>query len=263
MLFDTHCHLNYHTDEELTRIIKNAKDFGLRYIMHAGARPDEIDRQIEICNVFSDGELTIKCGFACHPEEVKNFGVLAVEELKTVATKDKNIIAIGETGLDTHIQENEEFLSDQIKSFENHIAAAIETKKPIIVHARGDVAISKSVEMLKFYKKDNISFVLHSYTGDIDSAKKALDLGGFMCFSGIVTFEHAENVRDVAKFIPIDMMFVETDAPFLAPTPMRGKQNETGFVNFTARFISEFLKVDYNDFCKTTTQNAKIFFKHE
>ena len=124
MLFDTHCHLNYHTDDELTRIIKNAKDFGLRYIMHAGARPDEIDRQIEICNAFSDSELTIKCGFACHPEEVKNFGVMAVEELKTVATKDKNIIAIGETGLDTHIQENEEFLSDQIKSFENHIAAA-------------------------------------------------------------------------------------------------------------------------------------------
>ena len=144
MLFDTHCHLNYHTDEELTRIIKNAKEFGLRYIMHAGARPDEIDRQIEICNAFSDSELTIKCGFACHPEEVKNFGVMAVEELKTIATKDKNIIAIGETGLDTHVPENENFFDAQVKSFENHIAAAIETKKPIIVHARGDVAISKS-----------------------------------------------------------------------------------------------------------------------
>ena len=133
MLFDTHCHLNYHTDEELTRIIKNAKDFGLRYIMHAGARPDEIDRQIEICNAFSDSECTIKCGFACHPEEVKNFGVMAVEELKTFATKDKNIIAIGETGLDTHVPENEEFFGAQVRSFENHIAAALELDLPYTI----------------------------------------------------------------------------------------------------------------------------------
>ena len=257
MLFDTHCHLNYHTDEELTRIIKNAKDFGLRYIMHAGARPDEIDRQIEICNAFSDSELTIKCGFACHPEEVKNFGVMAVEELKTIATKDKNIIAIGETGLDTHVPENENFFDAQVKSFENHIAAAIETKKPIIVHARGDVAISKSVEMLKFYKKDDIGFVMHSYTGDIENAKKALDLGGFISFSGIVTFKHAENVKDVAKMVPLDSMCIETDAPFIAPVPMRGKPCETGFVYHTAKFLSQFLDIDFDTFCVQTTENGR------
>ena len=260
MLFDTHCHLNYHTDEELARIIKNAKDFGLRYIMHAGARPDEIDRQIEICNKFSDSELTIKCGFACHPEEVKNFGVLTVEELKTVATKDKNIIAIGETGLDTHIQENEEFLSDQIKSFENHIAAAIETKKPIIVHARGDVAISKSVEMLKFYKKDNTSFVMHSYTGDIDNAKRALDCGIYISFNGIATFKNAHEVREIAKIVPRDLMLVETDAPFLSPVPVRGKPCETGFVHYTAKFLSQFLDVDFDTFCAQTTENGRRLF---
>ena len=259
MLFDTHCHLNYHTDEELARIIKNAKDFGLLHVMQAGVRIDEIDREIDICDKFSDNKIKIFCALAIHPEYTKN-NVASQDDLIRIAARNEKIKAIGETGLDTHIQENEEFLSDQIKSFENHIAAAIETKKPIIVHARGDVAISKSVEMLKFYKKDDISFVMHSYTGDIENAKKALDLGGFISFSGIVTFKHAENVRDVAKMVPLDSMCIETDAPFIAPVPMRGKPCETGFVHYTAKFLSQFLGVDFDTFCTQTTKNGRKLF---
>ena len=261
MLYDTHCHLNYHTDEDLTNIISRAQQYGVHYVMQAGAQIEELQREIDICEKFSNDKIKIFCAVATHPENTRN-NVVSADKLIKKKKKSNTIKAIGETGLDTHIPENEDFLADQIKSFENHIATAIATQKPLIIHARGDLAISKSIEMLKSYR-DNVRFVMHSYTGDIENAKKALNIGGFISFSGIVTFKNAENVRDVAKFIPIDMMFVETDAPFLAPTPMRGKQNETGFVNFTARFISEFLKVDYNDFCKTTTQNAKIFFKHE
>ena len=259
MLFDTHCHLNYHTDEELARIIKNAKDFGLLHVMQAGVRIDEIDREIDICDKFSDNDIKIFCALAIHPEYTKN-NVASQDDLIRIAARNEKIKAIGETGLDTHIQENEEFLSDQIKSFENHIAAAIETKKPIIVHARGDLAISKSVEMLKFYKKDDISFVMHSYTGDIENAKKALDLGGFISFSGIVTFKHAENVRDVAKMVPLDSMCIETDAPFIAPVPMRGKPCETGFVHYTAKFLSQFLDIDFETFCHQTTENGRKLF---
>lgn len=259
MLFDTHCHLNYHTDEELTRIIKNAKDFGLLHVMQAGVRIDEIDREIDICDKFSDNDIKIFCALAIHPEYTKN-NVASRDDLIRIAARNEKIKAIGETGLDTHIQENEEFLNDQIKSFENHIAAAIETKKPIIVHARGDVAISKSVEMLKFYKKDDISFVMHSYTGDIENAKKALDIGGFISFSGIVTFKHAENVRDVAKMVPLDSMCIETDAPFIAPVPMRGKPCETGFVHYTAKFLSQFLDIDFDTFCNQTTENGRRLF---
>ena len=259
MLFDTHCHLNYHTDDELTRIIKNAKDFGLLHVMQAGVRIDEIGREIDICDKFSDNDIKIFCALAIHPEYTKN-NVASQDDLIRIAARNEKIKAIGETGLDTHIQENEEFLSDQIKSFENHIAAAIETKKPIIIHARGDVAISKSVEMLKFYKKDDTSFVMHSYTGDIENAKKALDIGGFISFSGIVTFKHAENVRDVAKMVPLDSMCIETDAPFIAPVPMRGKPCETGFVHYTAKFLSQFLDIDFDAFCAQTTKNGRKLF---
>ena len=262
MLFDTHCHLNYHTDDELARIIKNAKDFGLRYIMHAGARPDEIDRQIDICNAFSDGELTIKCGFACHPEEVKNFGVMAVEELKTVATKDKNIIAIGETGLDTHVPENEDFFSMQIKSFENHIAAALELDLPIIIHSRAEKAVARAVEMIQFYANErNFRAVLHSYTGDIDNAKRALDCGVYISFNGIATFKNANEVREIAKIVPRELMLVETDAPFLSPVPVRGKPCETGFVHYTAKFLSQFLDIDFDAFCAETTENGRRLFR--
>ena len=262
MLYDTHCHLNYHTDEELKEITQRAKEYGVRYVMQAGARVEEINREVDICNKFSDDDIKIFCALANHPEYTKK-NISSTEDLLKTATSDEKIKAIGETGLDTHIQENEEFLNDQIKSFENHIEASLMLSLPLIIHARGDVAISKCIEMLKFYKKDNVRFVMHSYTGDIDNAKKALDMGGFVSFSGIVTFKHAENVRDVAKIVPIENMFVETDAPFIAPTPMRGKQNETGFVSYTAKFLSDFLQIDYNEFCDTTTRNAKKFFQHE
>ena len=262
MLYDTHCHLNYHTDEELHEIIHRAKQAGLRYIMQAGAKILDVSREIEICNKFSDEDIQIYCGIANHPEETRD-NIISADKIVEIARSDENIKAIGETGLDTHIQENEDFLNDQIKSFENHIEASLMLSLPLIIHARGDVAVLKCIEMLKFYKKDDVRFVMHSYTGDIDNAKKALDIGGFISFSGIATFKHAENVRDVVKIVPIKNMFVETDAPFIAPTPMRGKQNETGFVAYTAKFLSDFLSIDYNEFCNTTTQNAKKFFQHE
>ena len=263
MLYDTHCHLNYHTDEELNEIISRAKQYKVSNIIQAGANIRDIHREINICNDFTDTNIKIFCGIANHPENTKD-NVVSIDKLIQLATISPYIKAIGETGLDTHIPEHEDFLSDQIKSFENHIAVAIETKKPIIVHARGEQAIRKSCEILQFYsKKNNIHFVMHSYTGDLPETKKILDIGGFISFSGIITFKNANNVREVAKIVPIKQMFVETDAPFLAPVPMRGKQNETGFVNFTAHFVSDFLNINYNEFCATTTNNAKTFFQHE
>lgn len=262
MLYDTHCHLNYHTDEELNEIINRAKQADLIYIMQAGAKILDVSREIEICNKFSDKDIQIYCGIANHPEETRE-NIISADKIVEIARSNENIKAIGETGLDTHIQANEEFLNDQIKSFENHIEASLMLNLPLIIHARGDVAISKCIEMLKFYQQDNVRFVMHSYTGDIDNAKKALDIGGFVSFSGIATFKNANDVRDVVSFVPLDRMFVETDAPFLAPTPMRGKQNETGFVAYTAKFLSDFLQIDYNEFCDTTTRNAKKFFQHE
>lgn len=261
MLYDTHCHLNYHTDEELKDVISRAKLAGLGYIMNAGAKISDVRRAVDICSKFSDNEIKIFCGVANHPENSKE-NVVSSGEIINLARMSDNIKAIGETGLDTHIAENFDFIDDQILSFEHHIEASLNLKLPLIVHTRGDFAVSKSIEMLEFYQKDGIRAVMHSYTDSVDNAKKLLDLGCFVSFSGIVTFKNADNVRDVAHVVPIERMFVETDAPFLAPTPMRGKTNETSFVKYTASYLSEFLKIDYKEFCEITTQNAKNFFNH-
>ena len=249
MLYDTHCHLNYHSNDELTGIVLRAKEFGLTRIMQAGVRLQEVERDIEICNLFSNDDIKIHCSVAVHPENVKQEGIVSIDELKKNVVKSNHILAIGETGLDTHIPENEEFFDNQIKSFENHIECAVDMNLPIIVHSRGEKAVKKAVDMLCYYtNKNNINAVLHSYTDSYNNAKKALDGGLFISFSGIITF-------------PLSQMFVETDAPYLAPVPMRGKQNETGFVNYTAKYLSDFLNIDYDFFCTQTTKNGLKLFK--
>ena len=262
MLYDTHCHLNYHTDEELRGIIARAKQEDLKYIMHAGSTISEIDREIDICNKFSDAEIQINCAVATHPENVLQDGIISPDKLSQIAKKSDKIKAIGETGLDTHKAENEDFFNKQVKSFENHIEVAISLNLPLIIHSREEKAVSKVIEILQYYKNTTLKSVLHSYTGDVENAQKALDIGCNISFSGIATFKNANDVREIVKIVPISQMFVETDAPFLAPVPMRGKQNETSFVAYTARFLSEFLNIDYNIFGNTTTNNAKKFFKN-
>lgn len=263
MLYDTHCHLDYHNDEEIKDIIIRAKKAKLGHIMQAGTLMKDIRREIEISEKFSDDEIKINCAVSIHPENVKGEYYKA-DEIVKIANSNSRILAIGETGLDTHILENEDFLEKQIESFEQHIEASIITNKPLILHLRGDKAISKAIEILQFYSKnDCVNAVLHSYTGDYDNAKKALDCGFYISFSGIVTFKKADDLREVVKKIPPERMFVETDAPFLSPEPMRGKKNETSFVLHTANFLSNFLNMDYEDFCDKTTQNALKFFKNE
>lgn len=264
MLFDTHCHLNYHNNDELRDIINNAKQAGLGYVMQAGTNIEDINREIEICKLFTDENMHVFCALAKHPEHLKDGIIPKKAELKSIIEFDKeHIKAIGETGLDTHIQENELFFQQQIKSLEEHIETAIETNMPIIIHSRGDMAVRKSIEILHHYQKNNkynIKAVYHSYTGSTTDAKSILDCGFNISFSGISTFKNANEVRDVVKITPIDSMFVETDAPFLAPTPMRGKQNQTGYVYYVAEFLSNFLQIDFDIFCNTTTNNAKKFF---
>ena len=262
MLYDTHCHLNYHSNDELTGIVLRAKEFGLTRIMQAGVRLQEVERDIEICNLFSNDDIKIHCSVAVHPENVKQEGIVSIDELKKNVVKSNHILAIGETGLDTHIPENEEFFDNQIKSFENHIECAVDMNLPIIVHSRGEKAVKKAVDMLCYYtNKNNINAVLHSYTDSYNNAKKALDGGLFISFSGIITFKSADEVRYVAKNVPLSQMLVETDAPYLAPVPMRGKQNETGFVNYTAKYLSDFLNIDYDFFCTQTAKNGLKLFK--
>lgn len=262
MLYDTHCHLNLAKTEEIVEIVNRAKQSDVKYIMQAGTKIDDIASEVDICNKFSDKDIKIFCAIADHPEEVRN-NVHSTEEICSLVKMSDKIKSIGETGLDTHVAENLDFLEKQIASFENHIEASIKLNLPLIIHMRGNVAVMKIIEILKFYQKDGIKAVMHSYSDNAENAKKILDIGCYISFSGIVTFKNAYNVREAAKMVPIDRMFIETDAPFLAPEPMRGKTNETSFVKHTSKYLSDFLKIDYKKFSDYTTENAKKFFNHD
>ena len=278
MLFDTHCHLNmirtpaegyydFHqsNDDNVSNFITRAKQNGITNIMQAGTFTNEIDREIEICKKFSDNDISILCSIANHPENVKETGVVKTEELiKIVKQNDNNkyIKAIGETGLDSHRTENMEFWQEQIKSFENHIEASINLNLPIIIHAYGQEALDKCVDIVVQVAKENsnFKFVFHCFDGDYERAKKIVDNGGIISISGIITFKRNEHTRDVAKKIPLDFLVLETDAPFLAPAPVRGQPNETSYIKYTAEFTSNLLGIDYNELCRITTKNGSQFF---
>lgn len=274
MLYDTHCHLNMvrdlsermqlskdATDDFIKPIIERAKQFDVAYIMQAGTFLKEIDREIDICKKFSDENLNIVCSLANHPENVLKNGVASVEELVKIAKSSSYIKAIGETGLDTHKQENYDFLNQQIKSFENHIYTGIEMNLPIMIHAYGAEAIQRSIDiMISFAKNNNIKFLFHCYDGTYEQAKIIVDNGGIISFSGILTFKNKTSSKEILSKLPLDSIVVETDAPFLTPEPMRGKANETGFVKYTAEFASRYLNAAYDVFCNQTTQNALKLF---
>ena len=265
MLYDTHCHLDYfESNDKIREVIEEAKKVGVRYLMNAGVYVSEIDREIEICEKFNDSDFNIICAVANHPENIRTTGVITTEELKQVAIKNKYIKAIGETGLDTHRPENYDFLNEQIKSFENHIEVAIELKLPLIVHAYGKDAIEKSVDIVcQIAKKTPFKVVMHCYDGDYEQAKKIVDIDGYISKSGTATFKKPILISEVVAKIPIEKLVIETDAPYLAPAPVRGQTNCPAFLQYTAKFISDFLHIDYEEFCKITTENGMRLFNQK
>lgn len=277
MIYDTHCHLNIvretslgkydckpSTNDDVKSIIQRAKESNISYLMQAGCYLNEIEREIEICEKFSDKDITIVCGLANHPENVKETGVVSVDEIVKIANQSKYIKAIGETGLDTHRPENYEFLEQQRKSFENHIFAGIQLNLPIIVHAYGEDAIKRSIDMVEsIFKNTHFKFVFHCYDGTYEQAKKIVDCGGIISFSGTITFKKKTIAREILSNIPLDNIVIETDSPFLAPEPFRGKENEPSLIKYTAQYASEYLGLDYEEFCNKTKENGLKLFNQQ
>ena len=278
MIFDTHCHLNMirdlsgstyatkdATDGEIEKQIQRAKQNNILYIMQAGTFINEIDREIDICTKFNDKDIKIFCSIANHPENIRTTGVVKAEQLiKIVQEKSLHnnyIKAIGETGLDTHREENLLFLNDQIESFENHIQAGIELNLPVIIHAYGIEAIERCIDMvINIVKNTPFKFVFHCYDGTYEQAKKIIDFGGIISFSGTITFKKKTIAREILLKIPLEHIVIETDAPFLAPEPKRGQINETSYIKYTAEYISNYLQIDYNKFCQQITENGLKLF---
>jgi len=246
-IVDSHCHINF--DELATRLpelLENARQNDVSHMLCVSVNLEDFPQ----VKALADQYPHIFASVGVHPcyEDVKE---PSVEELVEIGS-DSNIVAIGETGLDYFRTESQD-MTWQRDRFVRHISAAKAVNKPLIIHTRS--AVDDTMRMLKEEGADECRGVMHCFAEDWEAAKKALDLGFYISFSGIVTFKSATQVQDVARKCPIDRILVETDSPYLAPVPLRGKLNEPGYVRHTAQYVADLKGLALEELAEKTTAN--------
>lgn len=254
MLVDSHCHLNYKgMEERQDEMLHNARNAGVTAMLNISTRESEWDA----VTATAHREADVWASIGIHPHEADAHPRMDTAKLVARATSDPRVIAIGETGLDYYYEHSDR--EQQKLGFRAHIAAARETGLPLIVHSRDaedDTADIITEEM----GRGAFPALIHCFTARAEFAEKMLDLGLFISISGIVTFKNAKALQAVAKDVPHDRLLVETDAPFLAPVPHRGKQGEPAFVADTARYMADLRGVGFDALCDQTAQNFYRLF---
>lgn len=252
-LVDSHCHINFsELHERLPDVLNNARLNNVDFMLCVSVNLEEFPQVLALAEQHEH----IYASVGVHPcyEDAKEPNEDELVEL----AEHKKIIAIGETGLDYFRTENQD-MTWQHQRFVTHIKAAKRTDKPLIIHTRS--AADDTMRMLKEEGADQCKGVMHCFAEDWEVAKKALDLGFYISFSGIVTFKSAQTVQEVARKCPSDRILVETDAPYLAPVPLRGKTNEPAYVRHTAQFVADLRGEALERFSEQTTQNFFELFK--
>jgi len=251
-MIDSHCHLDHEPlFNDLDNVLKRSKEVGIKKLLTICTTFESF---IKIKQLVNKDDI-IYGTYGIHPHEAKNDKVttkLIVEEIKA----NKKIIGIGETGLDFYYNLSDK--KDQIKSFEEHIKASIELKIPLIIHSRN--AENEMLEILNEYKKYNLKILMHCFTGSKKFAESLLDLDAYFSASGIITFKNSTDLQETFKSIPLEKTLIETDSPYLAPVPNRGKKNEPSFVKYTAEKLADIKQIPFNDLIKNTTSNFNRLF---
>jgi TatD DNase family protein len=254
MLVDSHCHLDFpELKTDLEGVLDRAGAAGVGLMVTISTRVGQFNE----LRALVEGHDHVFCSIGTHPHNAAEEPDIVAEELVELARHPK-VVAIGEAGLDYHYDHSPRDV--QKKSFRTHIAAARETGLPLIIHARdADADIARMLE--EETKEGAFPFVLHCFTGGADLAHRGLALGGYISFSGVVTFKNAEALRDIALAVPSDRLLVETDAPYLAPEPLRGKTNEPAFVVHTAARLAALRGLREAEMARLTTDNFFKLFK--
>ena len=251
-LIDTHCHLDMERfDSDRDEVIKRAGDAHIKYIINAGS-----DREGNIKGLkLSEQYPGVYSAVGIHPHDAKTLDKTLLGELNKWARAPK-VVAIGEIGLDYHYLHSPKGV--QIQAFRRQVVLAKNLELPIIVHSRE--AKNDTLRVLRDEGED-VPGVLHCFSGDMDMAKKAMELGISISISGTVTFKNAKELREVVKIIPDEFLLIETDAPYLSPVPLRGKRNEPSFLKHTAWVVADIRGVNVADLERITTLNAMKLFK--
>ncbi len=255
MLIDTHCHLDFPDFEaERDAIIARAHEAGVEQMITISTRVKRFETILAIAEAYPN----VFCSVGTHPHNADEELDITTEDLVRLSAHPK-VVAIGEAGLD-YFYDNAP-RDAQAEGLRRHIAAARETGLPLVIHSRSadeDMAAILTEET----GKGAFPFLLHCFSSGPDLARIGVELGGYVSFSGILTFPKSEELREIAKTVPHDRMIVETDAPYLAPKPFRGKRNEPAYVAHTAAVLAETIGVSNEEIARITTENAfRIFSK--
>lgn len=254
MLVDSHCHLDFPDfAEERDAIVSRALAAGVRRMVTISTRVRRFDTIRTVAEAYPE----VYCSVGTHPHQAAEEPDVTADELIRLSEHPK-VVAIGETGLDYFYDYAPRDV--QAKGFRTHIAAARDTGLPLVIHARdadADIAMILEEEM----GKGAFPFVLHCFSSGRALAETGVALGGYVSFSGILTFKKSEEIRAIARDLPHDRLLVETDAPFLAPPPHRGKRNEPAFVVETARVLAETIGVSQAEIAEITTANFFRLFR--
>ena len=252
-MIDSHCHLDHEPLlSDLKNVIKRSKDVGIKKLLTISTSYESFDR---IKKILQEDEM-IYGTFGIHPHETTKNKITSDIIVKNFIDNPK-IIGIGETGLDFYYKNSDK--SDQITSFKEHIDASIKTNSTLIIHSRE--AEEETFNILNDYKNQNLKILMHCFTGSKNFAKKLLSLNAFFSASGIITFKNSLELQETFKILPLDKILIETDSPFLAPVPNRGKKNEPSFIDYTAQKLADIKNISKSDLVNFTTDNFnKLFF---
>lgn len=245
MLVDSHCHLD-RLHISVDDALNDARSRGVTQVMCIGVNEEELETVVKIAQSHDD----VLASVGIHP-----LSVTATSTLDPVLqfAHDAKVVAIGETGLDYHYEQDEALREKQRGLFAEHLKLATSIKKPVVIHTRA--AEQDTLALIEQHSNPKVAGVLHCFTERWEMAEAALAMGYYISISGIVTFRNADQLRDVAKRVPADRLLIETDAPWLTPVPNRGKPNLPGYVRDVAEFVAQLRGVSYEELSQTTADN--------
>jgi TatD DNase family protein len=255
MLVDSHCHLDRldlsQRDGGLEQVILDAQNRGISHLLTVAVDLDSSKSLVDITAQYPN----VYSSVGAHPLQDTELPIPSVDQLVSLAQAPK-VVAVGETGLDKHY--GADSYQWQKESFVNHLLAAQEVQKPVIIHTRE--ARRETMDLLQQFRLQRAG-VMHCFTETWEMASEAIDLGFYISFSGIVTFKNADELREVVAKVPLDRLLVETDSPWLAPVPHRGKQNEPQYVYEVAQCVADIKNIDLETLARVTSDNFFQLFQ--
>ena len=251
-MIDSHCHLDHAPlFDNLNDILNRSKEVGIKKLLTICTTLESF-KNIENILIIDD---MIYGTFGIHPHETENNDVSRITIIESIK-KNPKLIGVGETGLDFYYNHSKK--NKQIDSFKKHIEAAIEINLPIIVHSRN--AEEETFNILNEYKKHKPKILMHCFTGTYKFYKQMEELDSYFSASGIITFNSSKELQNTFSKIPNNKLLVETDSPFLAPVPMRGKKNEPSFIKYTLKKLADIKNIDVSEMVSLTTKNFNNLF---